>query len=73
MPYPISICMIAKNEEKYIEKCLAAIRSHATGAVKPEIVVVDTGSMDRTKEIATRYADQVLDFVWVNNNSPLKI
>ena len=69
MPYPISICMIAKNEEKYIEKCLAAIRSHATGAVKPEIVVVDTGSMDRTKEIATRYADQVLDFVWVNDFS----
>lgn len=69
MPYPISICMIAKNEEKHIEKCLAAIRSHATGGVEPEIVVVDTGSTDRTKEIAGRYADQVSDFVWVNDFS----
>lgn len=69
MPYPISICMIAKNEEKHIGKCLAAIRSHAAGAVELEIVVVDTGSTDRTKEIAARYADQVLDFVWVNDFS----
>ena len=69
MPYPISVCMIAKNEEKHIEKCLAAIRSHATEAVELEIVLVDTGSTDRTKEIAARYADQVLDFVWVNDFS----
>lgn len=34
MPYPISVCMIAKNEEKHIEKCLAAIRSHAAGSVE---------------------------------------
>lgn len=69
MPYPISVCMIAKNEEKHIEKCLAAIRSHAAKAVELEIVLVDTGSTDRTKEIAARYADQVLDFVWVNDFS----
>ena len=69
MPYPISVCMIAKNEEKHIEKCLAAIRSHAAGSVELEIIVVDTGSTDRTKEIAARYADKVLDFVWVNDFS----
>ena len=34
-----------------------------------EIIVVDTGSTDRTKEIAARYADKVLDFVWVNDFS----
>ena len=69
MPYPISVCMIAKNEEKHIEKCLAAIRSHAAGSVELEIIVVDTGSTDRTKEIAARYADKVLDFAWVNDFS----
>ncbi len=69
MNYPISVCMIAKNEEKHIEKCLAAIRSHAPESAELEIVVVDTGSTDRTKEIAGRYADQVLDFVWVDDFS----
>lgn len=69
MPYPISVCIIAKNEEKHIGKCLAAIRSHATEAVALEIIVVDTGSTDRTKEIAAKYADKVLDFIWVNDFS----
>ena len=69
MPYSISVCIIAKNEEKHIGKCLAAIRSHATDAVALEIVVVDTGSTDRTKEIASKYADKVLDFIWVNDFS----
>lgn len=66
---PISICMIAKNEEKHIGKCLAAIRSHATDAVAPEIIVVDTGSSDQTKTIASKYADKVLDFEWTHNFS----
>ena len=69
MNYPISVCMIAKNEEKHIGKCLAAIRSHAPESAELEIVVVDTGSTDRTKEIAGRYADQVLDFMWVDDFS----
>lgn len=61
--------MIAKNEEKYIEKCLAALRSFSTDAAELEIVVVDTGSTDRTKEIADKYADKVLDFEWVDDFS----
>ena len=62
--HPISVCIIAKNEEKRIEKCLASIKPYGF-----EIVVVDTGSTDRTKEIAGKYADQVLDFVWCNDFS----
>lgn len=62
--HPISVCIIAKNEEKRIEKCLASIKPYGF-----EIVVVDTGSTDRTKEIASRYADKVLDFVWCNDFS----
>lgn len=69
LSYPISICMIAKNEEKYIGKCLAAIRSHGTDVVVPEIIVVDTGSSDQTKAIASKYADKVLDFEWADNFS----
>ena len=61
---PISVCIIAKNEEQRIEKCLASVKPYGF-----EIVVVDTGSTDRTKEIAARYADKVLDFVWCDDFS----
>ena len=61
---PVSVCIIAKNEEKNIEKCLRSIHKHPF-----EIVVVDTGSTDRTKKIASRYADKLLDFTWVNDFS----
>ena len=60
--HPISVCIIAKNEENRIEKCLASIQPYDF-----EIVVVDTGSTDRTKEIASKYADKVLDFVWCDD------
>lgn len=62
--HPISVCIIARNEEKRIEKCLASIKPYGF-----EIVVVDTGSTDRTKEIAGKYADQVLDFAWCDDFS----
>jgi glycosyltransferase involved in cell wall biosynthesis len=61
---PISVCMIVKNEEKHIEECLKRIRPYDW-----EIVVVDTGSTDRTREIALRYADKVCDFTWCNDFS----
>ena len=61
---PISVCMIAKNEEKYIEECLKHLQPYGF-----EIVVTDTGSTDRTKEIAEKYADKVLDFTWINDFS----
>ena len=56
---PISVCIIAKNEELNIENCLKLLRAYDW-----EIIVVDTGSTDRTKEIAGRYADKVLDYTW---------
>lgn len=62
--HPISVCIIAKNEEARIEKCLLSIKPYGF-----EIVVVDTGSTDRTKEIAAKYADKVLDFVWCDDFS----
>ncbi len=62
--YPISVCIITKNEEKNIARCLSSISSYGF-----EIIVVDTGSTDNTKAIAAEYADKVLDFVWVNDFS----
>ena len=61
---PISVCIIAKNEEKHIEECLKRLQPYDF-----EIIVTDTGSVDRTKEIAQKYADKVLDFEWVNDFS----
>ena len=61
---PISVCIISKNEEAHIEECLKRLKPYHY-----EIVLVDTGSTDRTKEIAARYADKVLDFVWINDFS----
>lgn len=62
--HPISACIIAKNEENRIEKCLSSIKPYGF-----EIIVVDTGSTDRTKEIAAKYADKVLDFTWCDDFS----
>jgi glycosyltransferase involved in cell wall biosynthesis len=56
---PISVCVIAKNEEKHMEEFLKRLRPYDW-----EIVVADTGSTDRTKEIAAKYADKVCDFRW---------
>ena len=61
---PISVCMIAKNEDNHIEECLKRLRP-----CKFEVIVVDTGSVDRTVEIAQRYADRVFHFAWCNDFS----
>lgn len=61
---PISVCMIAKNEETRIERCLASLKPFGF-----EIIVADTGSTDLTKEIALKYADKVLDFQWCDDFS----
>lgn len=60
----ISLCMIVKNEEKVLARCLDSIRD-----LMDEIIIVDTGSVDRTKEIAGKYTDRVYDFQWVNDFS----
>ena len=60
----ISLCMIVKNEEKNLERCL---KSYAP--LMDEIIVVDTGSTDKTKEIASRFTDKIYDFKWVDDFS----
>lgn len=58
----LSLCMIVKNEEKVLERCLNSARSFVD-----EIIIVDTGSTDRTKEIALSFTNHVYDFVWIND------
>lgn len=60
----ISLCMIVKNEEKILARCLDSI-----AGLMDEIIVVDTGSEDGTKAIAARYTDKIYDFKWVDDFS----
>lgn len=60
----LSLCMIVKNEEQNLEKCLSKIKP-----IIDEIIIVDTGSVDNTKEIAVKFTDKVYDFVWCDDFS----
>ncbi len=64
----LSIGMIVKNEEKYLRKCLESIQP-LRDAVDSELIIVDTGSTDKTVEIAKEFTDNVLYFDWINDFS----
>lgn len=58
----ISACLIVKNEERFLTRCLSSFAD-----IVDEIIIVDTGSTDRTKEIAACYTDKIYDFTWIND------
>lgn len=60
----ISVCMIVKDEEKVLRRCLESLKGLAD-----EIIIVDTGSSDSTKQIAAEYTDKIYDFKWVHDFS----
>lgn len=64
MAAEISLCMIVKNEEDTLGRCLESVRPYVE-----EIVIADTGSTDKTVNIAKKYADKVLSFDWVDDFS----
>ena len=64
----LSIGMIVKNEERCLEKCLKALKP-LREAIPCELVIADTGSTDKTREIAAKYADILFDFEWINDFS----
>ena len=59
-----SLCMIVRNEEKNLKRCLDGIAD-----LMDEIVIVDTGSDDGTKDIAAKYTDKIFDFKWTGDFS----
>ncbi len=58
----LSLCMIVKDEEEMLPRCLAAVRDAVD-----ELVVVDTGSRDRTREIALEFGAKLIDFEWTGS------
>jgi O-antigen biosynthesis protein len=60
----ISLCMIVKNEENKLMKCLTY-----ANPIVDEMIIIDTGSTDRTKKIARAFGAKVFDFTWTNNFS----
>lgn len=58
----ISLCMIVKNEEQVLARCLDSICSEVD-----EIIILDTGSSDETKSIAGRYTNYIYDFQWIDD------
>ncbi|MFB5269916.1 glycosyltransferase [Paenibacillus enshidis] len=55
----ISLCMIVKNEEKYLPKCLSSVQR-----IVDEIIIVDTGSTDDTVSIAKAFGAKVIQMPW---------
>lgn len=60
----ITLSMIVKDEEVYLKDCLNSVKD-----VVDEIVIVDTGSTDKTKTIAEEFGAKVLDFEWIDDFS----
>ncbi|MBW2993231.1 tetratricopeptide repeat protein [Candidatus Woesearchaeota archaeon] len=63
----LSLCIIAKNEQDFLEQCINSVKM-----IADEIIVTDTGSSDKTKEIAEKLGAKVYDFKWCDDFSAAK-
>ncbi len=59
VPCSLSLCMIVKNEERFLRNCLESVQG-----VVDEIVIVDTGSTDGTLDIAREYGAKIIEYAW---------
>ena len=60
----ISLCMIVKNEEIHIARCLESVAD-----LVDEIIIVDTGSTDRTVDIVSKYTSKIYSYPWKDDFS----
>jgi glycosyltransferase involved in cell wall biosynthesis len=60
----LSVCLIVKNEQEFLAQCLNSIKN-----VADEIIIIDTGSTDKTKAIARLFTNQIYDFQWCDDFS----
>lgn len=60
----ISLCMIVKNEEATLGRCLESVEN-----IADEIIIVDTGSTDSTKKVALQHGAKIYDFEWIDDFS----
>ncbi len=60
----LSLCMIVKNEEEFLEQCLNSVKD-----LVDEIIIVDTGSTDNTIEIAKKFGVKVIEIKWEDDFS----
>lgn len=60
----LSLCMIVKNEESVLKRCLDSVKG-----IVDEIVIADTGSTDNTVKIASEYTDYIYRFEWTDSFS----
>lgn len=58
----LTLSMIVKNEEKYLQECLESVQN-----IADEIVLIDTGSNDSTLEIARKFNCKIFNYEWTNN------
>lgn len=67
----LSICMMVKDEEKNLERCLNSLEL-IRKKLNSELIILDTGSKDSTVEIAKRYADKIYHHEWNNDFSEMR-
>lgn len=58
----VSLCMIVKNEESFLGACLESLKG-----LVDEIIIVDTGSTDKTIEIAKKFTSKIFSFTWCDD------
>ncbi|MEK6928650.1 MAG: glycosyltransferase [Nanoarchaeota archaeon] len=63
----ISLCIIVRNNSETLKKCIESVKS-----INPEIIIVDTGSTDNSKEIALSLGAKIYDYAWNDNFSEAK-
>ena len=65
----LSVCIITRDQKEKLKKCLSALKLKLPEA---ELVVLDTGSRDGSKELAREYTENAREFRWINDFSAAK-